>query len=82
VRTHGGQPPDERHWQHHLVDRAVAQAIRIVRRLDFTHHDRVEATYGEHAKILRTFLQREAEVRKITLGTLRAARLRTATSGR
>ena len=42
----------------------------------------VEATYGEHAKILRTFLQREAEARKITLGTLRAARLRTATSGR
>ena len=61
-----------------------------MRRLDFTRGDRVEATYGEHGKILRSIIQRKAdqaqlllrthieqskaEVRKITLHTLQAAR--------
>ncbi len=70
----------------------VTERIRIVRRLDFTRDDRIEATYTEHAQILRAVLQRKAEqaqlllkshveqskveVRKITLGTLHDARLR------
>lgn len=68
----------------------VTDRIRIVRRLDFTRGDRIEATYAEHGKILRTILQRKsdaaqlllrshieqskAEVRKITLHTLHVAR--------
>jgi DNA-binding GntR family transcriptional regulator len=70
----------------------VTERIRIVRRLDFTREDRIDATYAEHAKILRAVLQRKldqaqlllkshieqskTEVRKITLGTLHEARLR------
>jgi len=58
--------------------------------LDFTRADRIEATYIEHAKILRAVMQKKAdqarlllkthieqskaEVRKITLHTLQAAR--------
>lgn len=69
----------------------VTERIRIVRRLDFTRHDRIEATYAEHGKILRQVLQRKpeaaqsllkahievsrAEVRKITLATLHEVRL-------
>ena len=68
----------------------VTERIRIVRRLDFTRHDRIEATYAEHGKILRQVLQRKAEaaqsllkahievsrteVRKITLATLHEVR--------
>jgi DNA-binding GntR family transcriptional regulator len=68
----------------------VTERIRIVRRLDFTRADRVDATYAEHAKILRAVIQRKAdqaqlllkthieqskaEVRKITLATLHDAR--------
>ena len=71
------------HWD-------VTERIRIVRRLDFTRADRIQATYDEHAKILRQILQRKAataqallkahieqsktEVRKITLATLHEAR--------
>lgn len=72
----------------------VTARIRIVRRLDFTRADRIEATYAEHAKILRAVMQRKAdqaqlllrshieqsksEVRKITLHTLHEARIRLA----
>ena len=68
----------------------VTEHIRIVRRLDFTRADRIEATYQEHAKILRAVMQRKpdaallllrshieqskAEVRKITLHALFEAR--------
>jgi len=68
----------------------VTERIRIIRRLDFTRPDRIEATYAEHAKILRHVIQRrsdqallllrshieqsKAEVRKITLATLHEAR--------
>jgi DNA-binding GntR family transcriptional regulator len=71
------------HWD-------VTERIRIIRRLDFTRADRVDATYAEHAKILRAVMQRKldqaqlllrshveqskAEVRKITLATLHEAR--------
>jgi DNA-binding GntR family transcriptional regulator len=74
------------------VHQEVTDRIRIVRRLDFTRPDRVEATYQEHAKILRAVIQRKAdpallllkshieqsktEVRKITLHQLHQARQR------
>lgn len=73
------------HWD-------VTERIRIVRRLDFTQEKRIEATYAEHAKVLRAVIQRKAdqaalllrthieqskaEVRKITLATLQEARAR------
>jgi DNA-binding GntR family transcriptional regulator len=74
------------------VHRELTDRIRIVRRLDFTRADRIDATYQEHAKILRAVLQRKAdqaqlllkshieqskvEVRKITLHQLQLARER------
>lgn len=74
------------------VHQDVTDRIRIVRRLDFTRPDRIEATYAEHSKILRAVIQRKAdqarlllkshieqsktEVRKITLHTLHEARQR------
>lgn len=70
----------------------VTGRIRIVRRLDFTREDRIEATYQEHGRILRAILQRKvdtarmllkahieqskAEVRRITLHALHQAGLR------
>ena len=74
------------------VHQDVTEKIRIVRRLDFTRADRIDATYQEHAKILRAVIQRKTdqaqlllkthieqskhEVRKITLHALHEARLR------
>ena len=74
------------------VHQEVTDRIRIVRRLDFTRPDRIEATYQEHGKILRAVLQRKldvaqlllkahieqskVEVRKITLHQLHEARHR------
>jgi DNA-binding GntR family transcriptional regulator len=76
------------------VHREVTERIRIVRRLDFTRGDRIDATYAEHAKILRAVIQRKTdaaqlllkshieqsklEVRKITLHALQQARARRA----
>jgi DNA-binding GntR family transcriptional regulator len=72
------------------VHRDVTDRIRIVRRLDFTQGPRIEATYAEHAAILQAIVQRDAdrstsllrahieismaEVRKITVHRLQAAR--------
>ncbi|WP_338560906.1 GntR family transcriptional regulator [Erwinia sp. E_sp_B04_7] len=69
----------------------VTEKIRIIRRLDFTREDRIEATYNEHARILQAVLQQrtgeaqriltdhisvsKAEVRKITLHMLQQARI-------
>jgi DNA-binding GntR family transcriptional regulator len=74
------------------VHQDVTERIRIVRRLDFTRADRIEATYQEHAKILRAVIQRKldvaqmllkahieqskVEVRKISLHAMHQARLR------
>jgi DNA-binding GntR family transcriptional regulator len=85
VRAAGNAEIAKVHWD-------VTERIRIVRRLDFTREDRIDATYVEHGKILRAVLQRKAdqaqlllkshveqskvEVRKITLGTLHDARQR------
>lgn len=72
------------------VHRDVTERIRIIRRLDFTKPVRIDATYDEHAKILRAvranrgdqaaMLLRahietsQAEVRKITLHQVHLAR--------
>lgn len=72
------------------MHRDLTERIRIVRRLDFTQKPRIEATYQEHARILRAVMQRKAdqaqlllrthietskaEVRKITLHMLYEAR--------
>jgi DNA-binding GntR family transcriptional regulator len=74
------------------VYREITERIRIVRRLDFTQPARVEATYDEHARILRAITRRRAdeaarllrahiaqsklEVRHITLDMLHRARRR------
>jgi len=73
------------------IHRDVTEKICIIRRLDFTKTARVDATYNEHAAILRAILQchseealrllsqhiavSKAEVRKITLHMLHQARL-------
>jgi DNA-binding GntR family transcriptional regulator len=85
VRAAGNDEMARVHWD-------VTERIRIIRHLDFTRPDRIEATYTEHAKILRAVIQRKAdqaqfllkshidqskaEVRKITLHTLHEARNR------
>jgi len=85
VRAAGNDEIARVHWD-------VTERIRIIRRLDFTRADRVEATYAEHAKVLRSVIQRKAdqaqlllrthieqskaEVRKITLATLHEAHAR------
>jgi DNA-binding GntR family transcriptional regulator len=87
VRAAGNAEMARVHWD-------VTERIRIIRHLDFTRLDRIEATYTEHAKILRAVIQRKAdqaqlllkthieqskaEVRKITLHTLHEARARLA----
>ena len=83
VRATGNDEMARVHWD-------VTERIRIVRRLDFTRADRIEATYAEHAKILRAVMQKKAdqaqllmrahieqskaEVRKITLHAVHEAR--------
>lgn len=68
------------------IHHEVTERLRIIRRIDFTQRNRIEATYNEHAKILRTIIERraeevkgylkshieasKAEVRKITLHML------------
>jgi DNA-binding GntR family transcriptional regulator len=72
------------------VHRDVTERIRILRRLDFTQPLRIDATYDEHAKILRAVQRQrsdqavlllrahietsQAEVRKITLHQVHLAR--------
>jgi DNA-binding GntR family transcriptional regulator len=72
------------------VHAELTEKIRIIRRLDFLKPKRIDATYEEHAKILRLILRRKAteasillrshitqsknEVRKITLHMLHEAR--------
>jgi DNA-binding GntR family transcriptional regulator len=72
------------------IHRDVTEKIRIVRRLDFTKDFRVDATYAEHAAMLRAIFARntesvrlmlkshieisKAEVRKITVHMLHQAR--------
>ena len=73
------------------VHRDVTERIRIIRRLDFTQQPRIDATYDEHAKILKAVQHKrgdqaamllrahietsQAEVRKITLHQVHLARV-------
>jgi len=73
------------------VHAGITERIRIVRRLDFTHPERIIYTYLEHGQILRAVLARnaaravkllrahieasKAEVRKISLHRLHLAHL-------
>lgn len=73
------------------MHQGITERIRIVRRLDFTHPERIIYTYLEHGQILRAILARKparaiallrahigaskAEVRKITLNRLHLAQL-------
>lgn len=68
----------------------ITERIRVIRKLDFTRTPRIDATYDEHAQILRAILNKRAnearrlirahieasqiEVRKITLHQLQVAR--------
>ena len=68
----------------------ITERIRVIRKLDFTREPRIDATYEEHAQILKAILNRRAdearrllrahidvsqiEVRKITLHQLQVAR--------
>ncbi|MDP2066074.1 MAG: GntR family transcriptional regulator [Burkholderiaceae bacterium] len=72
------------------VHKDVTDRIRIIRRLDFTKPARIDATYDEHAKILKAIRAKrgdqaamllrahietsQAEVRKITLHQVHLAR--------
>jgi DNA-binding GntR family transcriptional regulator len=72
------------------IHRDISERIRIIRRLDFTKPERIDATYDEHAGILRNVLGRrfdparlllrehieasKAVVRQITLHRLHSAR--------
>ncbi len=72
------------------VHRDVTDRIRIIRRLDFTKQARIDATYDEHAKILKAIRAKrgdqaamllrahittsQTEVRKITLHQMHMAR--------
>jgi DNA-binding GntR family transcriptional regulator len=72
------------------VHRDVTSRIRIIRRLDFTRQPRIDATYDEHAEILKAITRKrgdqaalllrahiqtsQAEVRKITLHQIHLAR--------
>ena len=73
------------------VHRDVTDRIRIIRRLDFTKQPRIDATYDEHAKILKVIQRKrgdeaamllrahietsQVEVRKITLHQVHQARI-------
>ena len=73
------------------VHQSITERIRIVRRLDFTHPERIAYTYLEHAEILRAILSRrparavqllkahieasKREVRNISLHRLHLAHL-------
>ena len=73
------------------VHRDVTDRIRVIRRLDFTKQPRIDATYEEHAKILKAIQRKrgdeaamllrahietsQVEVRKITLHQVHQARM-------
>ena len=80
------------------IHHELAERIRIIRRLDFTQPERIDATYDEHSQILCHVMNRElleaqpllrdhieaskAVVRQITLHRLHSARTSIAVSER
>jgi DNA-binding GntR family transcriptional regulator len=77
----------------HQVHKDITDRIRVIRRLDFTQHPRIEATYEEHGRILQAIRSGRAdqtrmllkahietsqlEVRKITLHQIHQLKNRT-----
>jgi len=51
------------------IHRQVTERLRIVRRLDFTRQDRVDATYTEHRAILEALLAGDAPLARELLGS-------------
>ncbi len=47
----------------------ITERLRIIRRIDFTQRNRIEATYDEHAHILRRIIERRADDVKVLLKT-------------
>lgn len=72
------------------IHRDITERLRVIRRIDFTQTNRIDATYSEHAQILRALLARrqetaerllkshitasQLEVRKITLHKIHETR--------
>lgn len=53
----------------------LSERIRIIRRLDFTQPERIDATYEEHAQILRHVTKRElAEAQRLLRGHIEASK--------
>ncbi len=50
------------------VHRDVTERIRIIRQLDFTQRDRIDATYDEHARILQAIRSQRADTASALLG--------------
>ncbi|HEX7645540.1 MAG TPA: GntR family transcriptional regulator [Burkholderiaceae bacterium] len=89
-RFHGQLVEATGNWEMARIHHDITERIRIIRRLDFTKEARIEATYEEHGRILEHILHHraaealdmlnghiegsKAEVRKITLHMLYAAR--------
>ena len=51
------------------IHRDLSERIRIIRRLDFTQQARIDATYEEHASILRSIMQRRLDEARLLLRT-------------
>jgi DNA-binding GntR family transcriptional regulator len=45
----------------------ITERIRIIRKLDFTREPRIDATYDEHARILRAILTKRTEQARLLL---------------
>jgi len=45
----------------------ITERIRIIRKLDFTRNNRIDATYDEHARILRAILTKRSEQARLLL---------------
>jgi DNA-binding GntR family transcriptional regulator len=51
------------------IHRDISERIRIIRRLDFTQAERIDATYEEHAEILRNVARRRVDQTQLLLRT-------------
>lgn len=51
------------------IHREITERLRVIRRLDFTRDDRVDATYREHAAILTALDENDAQLAAQRLGS-------------
>src|SRR5687768_4317490 len=57
------------------IHHELAERIRIIRRLDFTQPERIDATYEEHSQILGHIMKRElAEAQRLLRGHIEASK--------